>query len=286
MAELSPLRRRMIEDMTVRNLSPATQRSYLHAVTKFSRFCGRSPDRLGLEDVRAFQVHLVSTGISWAALNQTVCALRFFYGITLGHGEIPERIPYAREPRKLPVVLSADEVVRFLEAVPSLKTRAALTTAYAAGLRASEVVGLKVANIDSSRMVIRVEHGKGGKDRYIMLSVQLLSILRTYWRLARPEHWLFPGREVSKPIDVQVLYAACRSARAAAGIDKRVTVHTLRHSFATHLLESGTDIRIIQVLLGHASLSTTTRYTQVSNGLIRRTESPLDRLALEVVPPA
>lgn len=286
MAELSPLRRRMIEDMTVRNLSPATQRSYVHAVAKFSRYFDRSPDRLGLEDVRAFQVHLVSTGISWAALNQTVCALRFFYGVTLGHGEIPERIPYAREPRKLPVVLSADEVVRFLEAVPSLKSRAALTTAYAAGLRASEVVALKVANIDSGRMVIRVEHGKGGKDRYVMLSAQLLGILRTYWRLARPEHWLFPGREASKPIDVQMLYAACRSARAAARLDKRVAVHTLRHSFATHLLESGTDIRIIQVLLGHANLSTTARYIQVSNGLIRRTESPFDRLTLEVVPPA
>ena len=286
MAELSPLRRRMIEDMTVRNLSPATQRSYVHAVAKFSRYFDRSPDRLGLEDVRAFQVHLVSTGISWAALNQTVCALRFFYGVTLGHGEIPERIPYAREPRKLPVVLSADEVVRFLEAVPSLKSRAALTTAYAAGLRGSEVVAMKVANIDSGRMVIRVEHGKGGKDRYVMLSAQLLGILRTYWRLARPEHWLFPGREASKPIDVQMLYAACRSARAAARLDKRVAVHTLRHSFATHLLESGTDIRIIQVLLGHANLSTTARYTQVSNGLIRRTESPFDRLTLEVVPPA
>jgi site-specific recombinase XerD len=286
MTEMSPLRRRMIEDMTVRNLSPATQRSYLHAVTKFSRYFGRSPERLDLEDVRAFQVHLVSNGISWPGLNQTVCALRFFYGVTLGHGEIPERIPYAREPRKLPLVLSADEVVRFLEAVPSLKTRAALTTAYAAGLRASEAVGLKLADIDSGRMVIRVEHGKGGKDRYVMLSTQLLGILRTYWRLARPRHWLFPGREESKPIDVQVLYSACRSACAAAGLAKRVTVHTLRHSFATHLLESGTDIRIIQVLLGHANLSSTARYTRVSNGLIRRTESPLDRLTLEVVPPA
>ena len=164
MAEMSPLRRRMIEDMTVRNLSPATQRSYLHAVSKFSRYFNRSPDRLGLEEVRAFQVHLVASGISWPGLNQTVCALRFFDGVTLGHGEIPERIPYAREPRKLPVVLNADEVVRFLEAVPSLKTRAALTTAYAAGLRASEAVGVKVADIDSGRMLIRVEDGKGGKD--------------------------------------------------------------------------------------------------------------------------
>jgi integrase/recombinase XerD len=286
MAKMSPLRRRMIEDMTVRNLSPATQRSYIHAVSKFSRHFDRSPDRLGLDDVRTFQVHLVSAGTSWPALNQTVCALRFFYGVTLGHGEIPERIPYAREPHKLPVVLNADEVVRFLEAVPSLKTRAALTTAYAAGLRASEAVGLKIADIDSGRMVIRIEHGKGGKDRYVMLSVQLLGILRTYWRLARPGHWLFPGREESKPIDVQVLYSACRSACAAAGLAKRVTVHTLRHSFATHLLESGTDIRIIQVPLGHNQLSTTARYAQVSTGLIRRTESPLDRLTLEVVPPA
>jgi len=286
MAEMSPLRRRMIDDMTIRNMSPATQRSYLHAVTKFSRHFARSPERLDLEDVRAFQVHLVATGISWPALNQTVCALRFFYGVTLGHAEIPERIPYAREPRKLPVVLSADEVVRFLEAVPSLKTRAALTTAYAAGLRASEAVGIKLADVDAGRMVIRVEHGKGGKDRYVMLSVQLLGILRTYWRLARPTHWLFPGRDPSKPIDVQVLHAACRSACAAAGLAKRVTVHTLRHSFATHLLENGADIRIIQVLLGHSNLSSTARYTQVSNGLIRRTESPLDRLRLEVVPPA
>jgi integrase/recombinase XerD len=286
MATMSPLRRRMIEDMTVRNLSPATQRSYIHAVAKFSRFFGRSPDRLGLEDVRAFQVHLVSNGISWPALNQTVCALRFFYGVTLGHGEIPERIPYAREPRKLPVVLSADEVVRFLEAIPGLKTRTALTTAYAAGLRASETVGLKVSDIDSSRMVIRVEHGKGGKDRYVMLSAQLLGILRIYWRLARPTDWLFPGRDKSGPIDVQVLYSACRSAGTAAGLGKRVTVHTLRHSFATHLLENGTDIRIIQVLLGHNNLSSTARYTQVSSGLIRKTTSPLDRLRLEIVPPA
>ena len=193
MAEMSPLLRRMTEDMTVRNLSPATQRSYLHAVTKFSRYFERSPDRLGSEDVRAFQIHLVSTGISWPALNQTVCALRFFYGITLGHGEIPERIAYAREPSKLPVVLSADEVVRFLEAVASLKTRAALTTAHAAGLRASETVALKVHDIDSGRMVILIECGKGGKDRTVMLSTQLPSILRTYWRLARPGHWLFPG---------------------------------------------------------------------------------------------
>ena len=283
---VSPLRRRMIEDMTVRNLSPATQRSYLHAVAKFSRYFSRSPDRLDIEDVRAFQVFLVSQKISWPALNQTVCALRFFYGVTLNRPEIPERIAYAREPRKLPVILSADEVVRFLEAVPSLKTRTALTTAYAAGLRASEAVSLKVADIDSSRMLIQVRHGKGAKGRTVMLSPQLLAILRTHWRLARPREWLFPGRDESKPIDVQVLHAACRSATKAAGLAKRVTVHTLRHSFATHLLESGVDIRIIQVLLGHNSLSTTARYTQVATTTIAKTRSPIDRLALEVVPPA
>ena len=283
---VSPLRRRMIEDMTVRNLSPATQRSYLHAVAKFSRYFSRSPDRLDIEDVRAFQVFLVSQKISWPALNQTVCALRFFYGVTLNRPEIPERIAYAREPRKLPVILSADEVVRFLEAVPSLKTRTALTTAYAVGLRASEAVSLKVADIDSSRMLIQVRHGKGAKHRTVMLSPQLLAILRTYWRLARPREWLFPGRDESKPIDVQVLHAACRSATKAAGLAKRVTVHTLRHSFATHLLESGVDIRIIQVLLGHNSLSTTARYTQVATTTIAKTRSPIDRLALEVVPPA
>jgi site-specific recombinase XerD len=286
MAELSPLRRRMIEDMTVRNLSPATQRSYLHAVAKFSEYFGRSPDRLDLEDVRTYQVQLVARCISWPALNQIVCALRFFYGVTLGQSEPPERIPYAREPRKLPLVLSADEVVRFLEAVPSLKSRTALTTAYAAGLRASEAVRLKISDIDSGRMMIRIEEGKGAKDRYVMLSPQLLTVLRGYWRLTRPRHWLFPGRDEDRPIDPQVLHAACRSACVAAGLAKRVTVHTLRHSFATHLLEAGTDIRIIQVLLGHSSLSTTARYTQVASTTLRNTASPLDRLRLDVVPPA
>ncbi len=285
MAELSPLRRRMIEDMTIRNLSPATQRSYIHAVAKFSRYCGHSPDQLGLDDVRDFQVHLVAKGVSWGALNQTVCALRFFYGVTLGEATVPERIPYARTPRKLPVVLSADEVVRFLEAVSSLKGRAALTTAYAAGLRASEVAGLMIADIDSARGVIRVRHGKGAKDRDVMLSMQLLDILRAYWRLARPQRYLFPGRDEDRPISPTVLHAACRSATKAAGLSKRVTLHTLRHSFATHLLENGADIRIIQALLGHANLSSTARYTQVASHTIRATQSPLDRLSLEVTPP-
>jgi len=285
MAEMSPLRRRMIEDMTIRNLSPATQRSYLHAVSRFSQYFGRSPDRLGLEDVRAYQVHLASKGVAWGSLNQVVCALRFFYGVTLGRETIPERIVYARAPRKLPTVLGGDEIVRFLESVSSLKARVALTTAYAAGLRVSEVAALKVSDIDSSRMVMRIAHGKGGKERYAMLSAPLLGILRSYWRLARPPQYLFSGRAPDKPIEPTVLHAACRSATAAAGLDKRVSVHVLRHSFATHLLESGVDIRIIQVLLGHENLSTTARYTRVSTQVIGNTMSPLDRLSLNVTPP-
>jgi integrase/recombinase XerD len=285
MAEISPLRRRMIEDMTIRNLSPATQRSYLHAVSRFSQYFGRSPDRLGLEDVRAYQVHLASKGVAWGSLNLVVCALRFFYGVTLGEATIPERIAYAREPRKLPTVLSGDEVVRFLESVSSLKARVALTTAYAAGLRVSEVAALKVRDIDSRRMVMRIEHGKGDKERYAMLSQTLLGILRVYWRLARPPLYLFPGRTPDKAVEATVLHAACRSAAAAAGLGKRVSVHVLRHSFATHLLEQGADIRVIQVLLGHENLSTTARYTRVSTEVIAGTASPLDKLSLSVTPP-
>ena len=226
--------------------------------------------------MRAYQVHLASKGVAWGSLNQVVCALRFFYGVTLGEATIPERIAYAREPRKLPTVLSADEVVRFLESVSSLKARVALTTAYAAGLRVSEVVALKVRDIDSRRMVLRIEHGKGDKERYAMLSQTLLGILRAYWRLARPSLYLFPGRTPDRPVEANVLYAACRSAAAAAGLSKRVSVHVLRHSFATHLLEQGADIRVIQVLLGHENLSKAARYTRVSTKGIAGTASPLD----------
>jgi integrase/recombinase XerD len=301
MATMSPVRRRMIEDMTIRNLSPATRQSLIHAVAKFSRYFGRSPDRLGLEDVRAYPVHLASKGVAWGSLNQVVCALRFFYGVTLDQATIPERIAYAREPRKLPTVLSADEGGKascgFLESVSSLKARVALTTAYAAGLRVSQVAALKVRAIPGSspgtsgRMVMRIEHGKAGKERYVMLSAPLLGILRSYWRLTRPSLYLFCGRTSDKPIEPTVLHAPCRSAAAAAGLDKRVSVHVLRRSraltpgIATHLLESGVDIRIIQVLLGHENLSTTARYTRVSTRLIADTASPLDRLALNVTPP-
>ncbi len=186
MTEISPLRRRMIEDMTVRNLSPATQQSYVYAVAKFGRYFNRSPDRLGLEDVRVYQLYLIGQKRSWSHINQNVCALRFFFGVTMGRDDAFERIVAAREPQRLPVVLSGEEIVQFLEAVPCLRNRVALTTAYGAGMRVGEVVRLQTTSIDSSRMLIRIEHGKGGKDRYVGLSAQLLQILRTYWRLARP----------------------------------------------------------------------------------------------------
>jgi integrase/recombinase XerD len=285
MADLSPLRQRMIEDMKVRNLSPATQRCYVHAVAKFAQHFNRSPDRLGLAEIRAYQIHLTSTGISWAGFNVAVSALRFFYGVTLGRTALVDRIPYARKRRQLPVILSADEIVQFLAAVPSLKHRTALMTAYAAGLRVSEVVHLKITDIDSSRMLIRVEQGKGGRDHYIMLSPQLLVVLRVYWQEARPAHWLFPGQDEKRPLDASVLQWACRNARAAGKLGKLVTVHTLRHSFATHLLEAGTNICTIQALLGHRDLSTTARYTQVAATTIGNTISPFDRLKLETTPP-
>jgi integrase/recombinase XerD len=287
MAQMSPLRRRMIEDMTVRNLALTTQRSYVHQVAKFSRHFGRPLGEAEIEDVRAYQVHLAGQAMSFGALNQAVCALRFFFGVTMGRPDLPERIAYARQPRRLPVILSAEEEARFLEAVWGLRNRTALTLAYAAGLRISEVTHLKVTDIDSGRGIIRVEHGKGGKDRQVMLSEPLLAILRTYWRLARPRPrtWLFPGRDGNRPLHTQVLHDACAAARETADLDKPVTSHTLRHSFATHLLEAGTDIRIIQALLGHSSLATTALYAQVSTRTISGTASPLDRLNLRGPPP-
>jgi integrase/recombinase XerD len=285
MATMSPLRRRMIEDMTVRNLSRSTQQSYLYAVAKFSRHFDRTPDRLGMEEVRAYQLHLVAQKLSWSHINQVACALRFFYGITLGHKEALERIVTGKEPEKLPPVLNPEEIVPFLEAVVGLRNRVALTTAYAAGLRIGEVSRLKVSSIDSKRMLLHIEGGKGGRDRYAMLSPRLLDILRAYWKRARPSLWLFPGQEPGSHVSTGALQAACRAARKRARIGKHVTAHSLRHSFATHLLEGGTDIRIIQVMLGHSHLETTARYAQVATSLIAGTPSPFDRLSLEVIPP-
>ena len=283
---ISPLRRRMIEDMTIRKLAPKTQVSYIRAVRNFTLFLGRSPDQASTEDLRRYQLHVAASGVSVPSQNARVTALRFFFTVTLGRRRVTERMPFVREPRKLPVVLSPEEVARFLEAAPGLKYRAALSVAYGAGLRAAEVVSLKVSDIDSTRMVIRVEQGKGRKDRYVMLSEHLLELLRAWWKAARPQGWLFPGQNRVNPLTTRQLNRACHAAAVAAGIDKPVSLHTLRHSFATHLLEQKTDIRVIQVLLGHKKLDTTALYTRVAIKALGEVTSPLERLVSKVTPPA
>jgi integrase/recombinase XerD len=284
--QISPLRRRMIDDMTIRNMSPNTQKIYTYAVANFSAFHGRSPDKLGLEDVRDYHLHLVSRNLKPTTINPIMGALRFFYGTTLGQKHVADEIPYARRADSLPAVLSREEVERFLKSVPNLKMRTAFITIYAAGLRVSELVALTAQDIDSARMVINVRHGKGGKDRYVMLSEHLLAILRDYWRRTRPSHWLFPGPNPLQPITTRSLQRACREAAEAAELDKSVTVHTLRHSFATHLLEQRVDIRVIQNLLGHRNINSTTRYTRVAVNTIRQIQSPLELLNIEPMPPA
>ena len=278
-ASVSPLRRRLIEDMTIRKLAPKTQQGDIRTIKTFAAFLGRSPATASFEDVRRFQLRLAASGVGTGALNQAVSALRFFFRITLGRRDISEHTPFVREPRKLPVVLSPDEVARLLEAAPSLKYRAALSVAYGAGLRAAEVVSLKVADLDSARMLIRVEPGKGRKDRYVMLSPDLLDLLRQWWLMKRPRGWLFPGQQPAQPITTRQLNRACHAAAEAAKLDKRVSMHTLRHSFATHLLERKTDIRVIQVLLGHRKLDTTAVSTRVALKAIREVTSPLALLA-------
>jgi len=276
---MSPLRRRMIEDMTIRKLAPKTQQGYTRTVKDFAAFLGRSPDTASLEDVRRFQLHLAKNGAHTPILNQTVSALRFFFRVTLGRHDIVAHTTFIHEPRKLPIVLSPEEIVRLLDAAPGLKYKAALSVAYGAGLRAAEVISLKVSDIDSKRMIIRVEQGKGRKDRYVMLSPSLLELLRAWWRAARPQGWLFPGR----------INRACHAAAQAAGVEKNVSLHTLRHSFATHLLEQNTDIRVIQVLLGHAKLENTALYTRVATKTIQQVMSPLEHIALklkEIRPPS
>jgi site-specific recombinase XerD len=275
---ISPLRRRMIEDMTIRQFAPKTQHDYLQRVKNFAVFVGRSPDTASFEDVRRYQLHLAANGAGTPILNHTVAALRFFFRVTLKRHEIVEHTTFIHEPRKLPVVLSPEEVARLLNAAPGLKYQAALSVAYGAGLRAAEVVSLKIGDIDSKRMVIRVEQGKGRKDRYVMLSPHLLDLLRAWWKAARPQGWLFPGQNRVNPLTTRQLNRACHAAAQMAEIDKRVSLHTLRHSFATHLLEQNIDIRVIQVLLGHAKLDTTALYTRVATKTIREIMSPLDRI--------
>jgi site-specific recombinase XerD len=284
---MSPLRRRMIEDMTIRKLASKTQHDYLQRVKNFTAYLGRSPDTASSEDVRRYQLHLTASGVGVPTVNQTVSTLRFFFKVTLGRPDLVERTTFVREPRKLPVVLSPEEVVRLLDAAPGLKYKAALSVAYGAGLRVSEVVALKVSDIDSKRMVIRIEQGKGRKDRYVMLSAHLLELLRAWYKAARPQGWLFPGRDRVQPMTTRQLNRACHAAANMAEISKPVSMHTLRHSFATHLLEQNIDIRVIQVLLGHAKLDTTALYTRVATKTIQQVMSPLDRITLtHTEPPA
>lgn len=282
---MSPLRRRMIEDMTIRKLAPKTQRDYVQRIKKFTAFLGRSPDTATFEDVRRYQLHLATSGVGVPTLNQSAATLRFFFRVTLGRHDIVAHTTFIHEPRKLPVVLSPEEVARLLDAAPGLKYKVALSVAYGGGLRISEVVALKVCDIDSKRMVIRVEQGKGRKDRYVMLSPHLLELLRAWYKAARPQGWLFAGRNPVQPMTTRQLNRACHAAAHMAEIGKRVSPHTLRHSFATHLLEQNIDIRVIQVLLGHAKLDTTALYTRVATKTIREIMSPLDRIALKLTQP-
>jgi site-specific recombinase XerD len=278
---ISPLRQRMIEDMSLRHFGEKTQKDYIRAVKNLAIFLKRSPDTASNEDLRLFQLRLAENRVGAPTVNSTVSALRFFFTVTLDRADAVRHLTFVHEPRKLPVVLSPEEVARFLEAAPGVKYKAAFSAAYGAGLRVSEVASLKVSDIDSKRMLLRIEQGKGRKDRYAMLSPVLLELLRDWWRIARPKAWLFPGRDPLQPLSTRQLNRACHAAADMAEITKRVSPHTLRHSFATHLLEQNTDIRVIQVLLGHSKLETTALYTSIATNTIRAVMSPLERLNLK-----
>ena len=283
----SPLRQRMIDDMSMRRLNHSTQKTYVRAVKSFTQFLGRSPDTATAEDLRLYQLHMADNGVSNATINATISGLRFFFRVTLDDPGLLRKMSTVHEPRKLPVILSADEVKRLLEATLSLKYKAAFAAAYGAGLRASEVTHLRVTDIDSQRMVIHVEQGKGSRDRNAMLSPALLALLRQWWRAAQAQRkmlrggWLFPGQNPVNPLSTRQLRRAMESAVSLAGLEKSVSLHSLRHAFATHLLEQKTDIRVIQVLLGHKKLETTALYSQVATKTLRETQSPLDALAID-----
>ena len=285
---ISPLRQRLIDDMTARRFSEDTKKDYVRNVRKFATFLGRSPDAATSEDLRRYQLHMAQQQVSPWSINSAIAALRFFFVVTLERPDVVRPLRLVTEPRKTPIVLSQEEVARLIEAAPGLKYKAALSVAYGAGLRVSEVANLKVSDIDSQRMMLRVEQGKGQRDRAVMLSPRLLELLREWWHAARPQVWLFPGQNPINPITPRQLNRAVTAAKDLAGISKRVSPHTLRHSFATHLLEQGADIRVIQVLLGHAKLETTALYTRVAVSTIRDVKSPLERIRLNLTkrPPA
>lgn len=278
---MTALRQRMIEDLRIRNYSPRTIDTYVRCVAGFAKHFGESPDQLGPEHIREYQRFLVETKrASWSLFNQYVCALRFFYSVTLGRPWLVEHIPYPKQPKKLPVVLSAAELGIFFRAITNLKHRAILMTMYAAGLRISEVLKLQLQDIDSQRMLIRVQQGKGGRDRYTILPDTLLEVLREYWKSYKPQAWLFPGKSPHRPLDPTGVQRSAAQARQRAGLIKSVTTHTMRHCFATHLLETGIDLRTIQVLLGHRSMNTSAVYLHVAAGALRANQKPIDLLQL------
>ncbi len=285
-APVSPLRQRLIDDMNMRHFSRETRRNYIRDVGRFATFLGRPPDTATAEDLRRFQVEQREAGMPVPTMNSVVSALRFFFTHTLDRPDLARRLVRVSHPRKLPVVLSRDEVTRLLNATTCIKHQAALSVAYGAGLRVAEVSMLKVRDIDSERMLLRVERGKGGQYRNAMLPTDLLTLLRQWWKLGREQGvmhrdgWLFPGQHALKPISTRQLYRVVVEAAQAAQIAKRVGPHTLRHSFATHLLEDGIDIRIIQTLLGHAKLENTAFYTRVATRTVRAVTSPLDKLSM------
>jgi integrase/recombinase XerD len=280
---MTPLRQRMLEDMRLRQFSPHTQESYLLQIAQFARYFAQSPEVLGPDEIRTYQLYLATEKkLAPSSRNTAASALRFLYAVTLKKPWEVADLPRPKKSQTLPVVLSREEVAQFLEAVRTLKQRTILTVCYAAGLRIAEATHLKITDIDSQRMMIRVEQGKGRKDRYVMLSPALLTLLRTYWKTERPRHWLFPGALPGLPITSDAVQFACQQARRRAGLKKLITPHSLRHTFATHLLEAGTDVRTIQLLLGHRSLATTARYLKVATSTVCATASPLDLLP---VPP-
>jgi site-specific recombinase XerD len=280
---MTPLRQRFIEDMQLRGLAPTTQRSYIHYAADFAKFYNTSPEKLDLEAIRQYEVHLLNERkMSPQSVNAFVASVQFLYTVTLEMPWGKECFPRVRVASKLPVVLDPEEVAEFFDYVPSLMYRAALMLCYGAGLRIGEAVAVKVEDIDSKRMLIHVQEGKGRKDRFVMLSPRLLAVLRRYYRAARPRgEWMFPSWRGSRHLSSKSLSQACRDASKQSGLTKRITAHTLRHSFATHLLENGTDTRVIQVLLGHSRIDTTARYTKVAAHLIAATPSPLDALGVK-----
>ncbi|MBI4521597.1 MAG: site-specific integrase [Gemmatimonadetes bacterium] len=278
---MTALRQRMLEDLRVRNYAPKTQALYIREVARLATHFRRSPEQVEPEEIRGYLVHLTQEQrVSWSRFKQSLSALRFFYRITLGREWMAPHLPFPKQEKRLPTVLSREEVVRLFRAVRNLKHRAVLMTAYAAGLRVSEVVCLRLEDIDSARMVIHVRQAKGRKDRFVMLSPDLLTVLRRYWSVERPRDWLFPGQNRQQHLSSRSVQRLIQCASQRAGLRKRITPHTLRHSFATHLLESGTDLRVIQTLLGHGNPRTTARYTHVSRARLEATKSPLDTLAL------